>query len=661
MRADLRVEDDAGTRDDQVPSPAPSRLAVRLFLGSVLAAVLPVAIATGRALHDGWLALSDNALFVIRSRDLFSEHLPLLGTYSSASLTAGEHLNHPGPLYFDLLAVPDRLWSDAGVAVGVGAINSLCIVGIGWFAYRRGGALLGSLAMAATAALCWTMGSELLYEPWNPHSVLLPFLLFLFLVWSLADGDLLALPFVVATGSLVVQTHLSYALLVPLIGAWGVTGAAISLRSQRHRNPEAWAERRRQVLRWAAVGGAVLVVCWLQPLIEQFTSDGSGNITRLVESGRGSNAETIGFGLGTRVVATVVSVPPWWFRDSMKDDFTKGWEAPSLQLAVLSLGALLAILVWCGWEARRRRDHVAWWVIATAVVALAAGLVTAWRGPVTIFGTVTAHTFRWLWPLGAFVFFAAIAAVVRRLTDSRVASPRFVGVFAVATVAVAAFTVPRADDGLSPNSQRYAYATPALRDLNRHMGALEGQGTLVIDGVHDRFATPYGWPVIAELQRRGIPFVARKPGTVRQLGPTRRFNGHNANAELFLVEGEGALGAPPGSRLAARGEGLPAAEQRELMRLKTQIGAYLQRNGVPLNARGRAALDAGALPTLAASSQQTPDAAALLAARELDVMILDRYLTLDDAWLHRFKRYAELQHESDQRTVALFVRPLSNA
>lgn len=659
MRTDLRVEDVAGTSDDRVPSRPPSRLAVRLFLGSVFAAVLPVAIATGRAIRDGWIALGDNALFVIRSRDLFSEHLPLLGTYSSASLTAGEHLNHPGPLYFDLLAVPDRLVeSGAGVAVGVAAINSLCIVGIAWFAYRRGGALLGSLAMAATAALCWTMGSELLYEPWNPHSVLLPFLLFLFLVWSLADGDLLALPFSVAAGSLVVQTHLSYVLLVPLLGAWGVAGAAISLRLQRRRNPAAWAERRQQVLRWAAVGGAVLVVCWLQPVIEQFTSDGSGNITRLVESARGSEAQTIGFGLGARVVATVISVPPWWFPPSMKEDFTKGWDAPSLQIAVLTLGALLTILVWCAWDARRRRDHVAWWAIATAVVALAAALVTAGQGPVTIFGTVTAHTFRWLWPMGAFVFFAVVAANVRRLTGSATVSPRLIGVFVLATVAVAALTVPRADDGLSPNSQQYAI--PAIRDLNRHMGALEGQGTLVIDGVHETFATPYGWAVIAELQRRGIPFVARKPGTVRQLGPTRRFNGHNAKAELFLIQGEGALGSPPGSRRAALGEGLPAADQRELMRLKTQIGAYLQQHGVPLNARGRSALDAGALPTLAASSDQTPDAAALMATRELDVMIRDRYITLDDVWAHRFKRYAGLQHEWDQQTVALFVRPISN-
>jgi hypothetical protein len=660
MGTDLRVEDVAATSEDHVPSPPPTRLAVRLFLGSVFAAVLPVAIATGRAIRDGWIALGDNALFVIRSRDLFSEHLPLLGTYSSASLTAGEHLNHPGPLYFDLLAVPDRLVeSGAGVAVGVAAINSLCIVGIAWFAYRRGGALLGSLAMAATAALGWTMGSELLYEPWNPHSVLLPFLLFLFLVWSLADGDVLALPFAVAAGSLVVQTHLSYVLLVPLLGTWGIFALVLTLRREHRQQPQAWPARRRRSLRRGAIAVVVLVACWLQPLIEQFTSDGSGNITRLVESARGSEAQTIGFGLGTRVVATVVSVPPWWFPPSMKENFTMGWEAPSLQIALLTLGVLLAILVWCGWDARRHRDHVAWWAIATAVVALAAALVTAGQGPVTIFGTVTAHTFRWLWPMGAFVFFAVVAAIVRRLTDSATVSPRLIGVFALVTLTVAALTVPRADDGLSPNSQQYAI--PAIRDLNRHMGALEGRETLVIDGVHETFATPYGWAVIAELQRRGIPFVARKPGTVRQLGPTRRFNGHNATAELYLVQGEGALEGPAGSRRAALGEGLPAADQRELMRLKTQIGAYLQQRGVPLNARGRAALAAGALPTLAASSEQTPDAAALMATRELDVMIRDRYLALDDVWAHPFRRYAELQHEWDQQTVALFVRPISNA
>ena len=54
------------------------------------------------------------------------------------------------------------------------------------------------------------------------------------------------------------------------------------------------------------------------------------------------------------------------------------------------------------WSARQRHDRVSTWALATAVVALAIGLVTAGRGPVTVFGKVTPRTFRWLWPLGAF-------------------------------------------------------------------------------------------------------------------------------------------------------------------------------------------------------------------------------------------------------------------
>jgi hypothetical protein len=659
MDTDLR--EDVAERTEDHPERRPTtRLAFRLFLGSVFAAVLPVAVATGRAIRDGWIPLGDNALFVIRSRDLFSHHLPLLGTYSSASLTTGEHVNHPGPLYFDLLAVPARfVESGAGIAIAVATVNSLCIVGIAVFAYRRGGALLGTVAMAATAALCWAMGSEVLFEPWNPHSVLLPFLLFLFLVWSLAAGDLLALPFAAAAGSLVVQTHLSYVLLVPLLGAWGIAGAAISLRSERHRDPAAWPARRRQVARLAAVGGGVLVVCWLQPLIEQFTSDGSGNLSLLVETARGSEARTIGYGLGARIVATVVSLPPWWFRPSMRENFIKGWDAPPLGVALLSLAVLLAVLGWCGLIARRRRDHVTIWAIATAGAAILAALVTAGQGPITIFGNVTPHTFRWLWPMGAFVFFAVAAVFIRGFANRTLVSQRLVGAFALMTLAVAALNVPRTTDGLGPNSQQYAI--PATRQLEREMGALEGEGPLLIDDVHGSFATPYGWAVVAELQRRGIPFVARDAGTVRQVGPTRRFNGHNANAELVLREAGGTLETPPGSRLVARGEGLPAADQRELTRIKTQISEYLSQRGVPLNARGRTALDAGVLPTLAASSAQAPDVAALMATRELDLMIQDRYLALEGARARQFKRYSELQHEWDKRTVALFVAPVSSA
>ena len=55
--------------------------------------------------------------------------------------------------------------------------------------------------------------------------------------------------------------------------------------------PEAWADRRARALRVGAVAGVVFAVCWIQPLIEQFTSDGPGNLTRLVDSGRSSKAD----------------------------------------------------------------------------------------------------------------------------------------------------------------------------------------------------------------------------------------------------------------------------------------------------------------------------------------------------------------------------------
>ena len=78
-----------------------------------------------------------------------------------------------------------------------------------------------------------------------------------------------------------------------------------------------------------------------------------------------------------------------------------------------------------------------------------------------------------------------------------------------------------------------------------------------------------------------------------------------------------------------------------------------------LNARGRAALDAGRLPNLARFQEQSLDVAGLLASREIDLMVHDRDLALDAPWSGRFERYAALHHEWDRRTVALFVGPVS--
>jgi hypothetical protein len=195
------------------------------------------------------------------------------------------------------------------------------------------------------------------------------------------------------------------------------------------------------------------------------------------------------------------------------------------------------------------------------------------------------------------------------------------------------------------------------------MGALEKDGPLLIDDLFKVvFADPYGGAIMAELDDRGIPFVVRDPGLVRQLGPGRRYNGHNAQNELLMRLGDGALTPPPGSRLAARGSGLTADEQRELSRLRQMIGDYVHAGRLRLNRAGRRAVALGELPVLERDLQSAsgPDAQAVLDSRELSAVVKGRDALLHGAWADRFERYVTLQEKFDTETVALFVRPLTS-
>jgi hypothetical protein len=366
-----------------------------LYPVSLGVALLPIVVAVVRAIARGWIPTGDNAFFPIRARDVLThDHLPLLGVWSSASLTSGFDFNHPGPLLFDLGALPVGLFGGSvGTVVAIALINGLSVAGIAIFAYRRGGPLLGTLAMAVTATLCWTMGSEVLYEPWNPHSVLLPFLFFLVLVWSVTCGDLLALPFAAGVGSLVVESHLSYVLLVPVLGLVCVLGLVVFLRVDRRRDTKD-SHAPRKGLWYGAIAGVVLVVCWIQPLIEQFTSDGDGNLTLLLRSARESRAPTGGYGFGVEAVVSVVALPPWWFRPSFSNTFKPGWDAPSLTTALAALFTLAVVLGACAMFAIRRRDTVSLSALAVTGVALLLGVVTASTLPETVFAPGSSRTWR---------------------------------------------------------------------------------------------------------------------------------------------------------------------------------------------------------------------------------------------------------------------------
>ena len=189
-------------------------------IASVAVAAVPVVVATVRALQRGWMAIGDNGLILLRAQDVGTANHPLLGTWTSASQAAGQTISNPGPLWFDVLAPFVRLAGpNVGLAVAVMTANILAIVGAAWAAHRAGGVRAMVLATALSAGLAWSMGSELLFDAWQPHALLLPFWCLLVMLWALAAGDLRMAPFVVGIASLLVQTHLSYVYVVSLIGA----------------------------------------------------------------------------------------------------------------------------------------------------------------------------------------------------------------------------------------------------------------------------------------------------------------------------------------------------------------------------------------------------------------------------------------------------------
>ena len=632
----------------------PSSLARRIYWASIAITIVPLVSATVGALNRGWIPIGDNAYFELRARDVFSHHFPLLGTWTSASQSTNTNVNNPGPLFFDLLAIPVKLFNSPGLAVGVLLLNSAAIIGIAVVAYRRGGPVAGTAAMAMSAGLTWTMGSELLFDPWQPHAMLLPFLFFVVLVWSLACGDLALLPLAVAVASLVLQTHLSYAVLVPVLAAWGTGALAWTIWQRRRRDPDGWPRLRRRVRRTSLVSAVVFLVLWAPPLLEEARHGRDGNLSRLWST-IGKADQTVGWGFGTRVVAAILSLPPWWMRPSFGDAFVPTNDGrpqvgvqpelahvPSPALAVVSLlvvGALLGLLLW---DARRRVDATAAAALATAFVAIGGALATAGTLPRGFFG-IAPHQLRWLWPISLFLLFAALLAIARRIPP--VHATQVTGAFAVAVLVLALVNLPTKNQRVGPSAD--AGSIPSTHRLLEQLGALDGSGTLLFDVQGLRFSEPYSVPVMNALDRRGVEIVVSDDAMTYQLGNARRFDGH-ANGRLFMREADAAVMDFPGAKRVAIAYGLNDAEQRERDDLRAQISTYLATNGLQLTEAGR---------------KQPPlpdDLQSLLPGEQIKALLDAKAIVLDDTWRPKFERYAELQQKWDAYTVALFLGRLDS-
>ena len=472
-----------------------------------------IVVAVVRGLVRGFEPVGDNALTELRAWDVFTSNRPLLGTWSSASVSSGTNLNHPGPMLFDLLAIPVRLLGGrVGVALG-GALINLGSVWIAGLAARRLGGRTTALAtVTACAVLAWTLGSEGLYDVWQPNVVVLPFLAFLVAVWAVFTGRSWWLVAAVCIGSLCVQAHLSYLFLGP--GLLLAAAVALVIRDRR-----AWWSRHSRPL-VIAIGVGLLL--WAQPLWEQFTGPGEGNLSRLAGSS-GDDVTRTGPTIAIRELAAVTAVPPWFGRPSyvrairQAVHHTPGGGTlvepllPSLGASVAALVVLAVILGVAALGMRRLGDRITTAGVAVIAVAGALAVYTAAITPIDVFG-LSPHKVRWLWSLGAFIAAVLLDAILR--ASERVRPWVAAGAAAIALVATLA-TLPtyRIDSG----PIEYPWAYPPVASIREQLGPVEQLGSVYFDLRSRTFAEPYSWPIMAELARRHVPFfvferVRRPPG-----------------------------------------------------------------------------------------------------------------------------------------------------
>lgn len=630
------------------------RIVVRCYW-IVTALVVGVVVYHGlRSTATHWLPVGDDAFLTVRSRAVFSAHPPLLSSASSAGAGAAVTYNHPGAAVLWFTAPFVRLSGPSGMAAGVAVLNGLMVLAAAVCARRAARAAVAAGVLAATAGLVWSMGSQVLVDPWNPHVATLALLALLVATWAVLGGVRSAAPVGVAAGAVAAQTHLSF---VAVAGSLVlVLLAVVVLRSFRAVDP---ATRRSWRLAGIGAVGAGIVV--LAPtIVEQLAHGTDGNLARIVE-GSGSSAVTVAPSQALSVAVAVLVRPPWFLRDSWgMSMFSTDLPGPALTAAgaaVLVVVVLLATLA-----AWRRRDRAIVAMVGVAASAVVVGVVASLAYPLRI-GVPIAY-FRWLWPSAAVLATAVAVPVleagVRVIGRHRPAVLARAGaaVMLLAATGFTVLTVPVANDDLAGSGQW-------AQRLSREM--LEQAGPLLhrIDGAVEVVPSLQEGPLMAftgalvdDLDAHGIDVRSADPVIVQQIGDQHRATGREPWVLVMTGPDVADAAGPAGGTRLGTVRALSPAERRALDAELARTESDLRGATAVLTPAGRATGDP-ALESLAGP------------IRHADLFLHDRVLA--DALRHGLLRIearpgvhlepdavadlSERAFHADGRTFALWLVP----
>lgn len=556
-------------------SASPPRRDTLVFALLVAVTLLPLAVALVSLVGATWHPIGDAAIELLRIGEVGTRDTPLVGQYSRFGW------DHPGPMLFYVLAPFRVLFGDTGVLFGAGVLNGVVIAGTLTVARRRGGLALAAITSVVLLLLVAGLGTDLLVDPWNPWVAITPFLLYVFLAWSVVDGDTVALPWMALVGSWAVQAHAGYAPLVTGLGllavAWVVTSRRAHPRLVRH----------------SVVAAGVATVCWALPLWDQLF--GSGNLGEIVSYTRHPEESPFGWALAYGVFGAQLGPgAPWITGDDVNAAGTVAtgstWFAVVIVLAVAVLGALAAV--------RGARSAGRFAVVVASTVALA--LFATSR----VSGLTGSYVVRYWWVVAA-ACWCSLAWSSWCLLRSR--GPSYgralgatLGVTAVAlsaSLAVAAVPASVPDEALS--DQAGVLAPAVAREL-------DPDGRYLVLWVDRRHLGSVGVGVFYELHERGFDLLVH-PDYSGAIG--ERFDGRDASVDgtIFVVVRdflEAGWLPPDGARRVATAEHLTTAQLRRMAELDRAIRADVPEElpagplPVDFEADRRALVAAGADPAM---------------------------------------------------------------
>jgi hypothetical protein len=384
---------DAPAESAEVPPERRLRgMTALLFIGLVVALVLPLVVALVQLRRPHWYPLLDMAQTEIRVRDVMS-HPPLIGLAGRIGPFGPNGGSHPGPISFYALWPFWRLFggSSYGLFVSTVVLDAAAITLALWMAFRRAGRAL-LLAMAAVlAVLTRAYGAFMLTLPWNPYLPVLWWFVFLLAVWSVLCDDLAMLPVLVVAGTFCMQTHISY---LGLIGGLAAVTLGVLVWTAFKRRGDAGALR--SLTLWGGVSVVLGVLLWIPPVIDQFAHS-PGNLGIIRDYFSHPPDATIGLHRGVTVLLEQLDPIKLVTRTLVHDGGAvevSGSRIPGVLLLVAFFGA-----AFFAWRLRNRALVV---LDGVLTMALGLGLISSER----IFGTVWFYLLLWAWALVALMLFA---------------------------------------------------------------------------------------------------------------------------------------------------------------------------------------------------------------------------------------------------------------